>query len=59
MEDTAFVDSSYMGEAARIHTYDDELHERRRRLAIVRPPIDFQAERLKRMQEKSKDTRDP
>ncbi|MCK9520536.1 MAG: hypothetical protein M0R74_16155 [Dehalococcoidia bacterium] len=48
-----------MGEAARILTYDDQLHERRRKLAIVRDPIDFEAERLKRLQERSKDTRDP
>lgn len=48
-----------MGEPARIRTYDDELHERRRRLAIVRPPIDFQVERLKRLQDRAKDTLDP
>jgi hypothetical protein len=46
-------------EPERIYTYDDELHQRRRRLAIIRPPIDFQAERLKRLTERSKDTRDP
>jgi hypothetical protein len=46
-------------EPERIYTYDDELHERRRRLAIIRPPIDFQAERLKRMKDRAKDTRDP
>ena len=46
-------------EPVRIYTYDDELHERRRRLAIVRPPIDFTAERLKRMVDQSRDTRDP
>jgi hypothetical protein len=46
-------------EPERIHTYDDELHQRRRRLAIVRPPIDFQAERLKRLADRAKDTRDP
>ena len=48
-----------MAEAERIHTYDDDLHERRRRLAIVRVPIDFEAERLRRLQEKSRDTVDP
>jgi len=48
-----------MGEAARIYTYDDELHERRRRLALVRTPIEFEAERLKRLQERCRDTRDP
>jgi hypothetical protein len=48
-----------MGHAARIHTYDDELHERRRQLALVREPIDFEAERLKRLVEKARDTRDP
>ncbi len=46
-------------EPERIYTYDDELHQRRRRLAIVRPPIDFTAERLKRLEERAKDTRDP
>ncbi len=46
-------------EPERIYTYDDELHQRRRRLAIVRPPIDFQSERLKRLKDRSKDTRDP
>ncbi|MEX1103480.1 MAG: hypothetical protein WED87_04475 [Dehalococcoidia bacterium] len=46
-------------EPERIHTYDDELHERRRRLAIIRPPIDFTTERLKRLKDRSKDTRDP
>jgi hypothetical protein len=48
-----------MGQAQRIHTYDDELHQRRRRLAIVRPTVDFARERLKRLQEKVRDTRDP
>ena len=48
-----------MEDAQRIHTYDDELHERRRRLAILRVPIDFEAERLKRLVERSRDTRDP
>jgi hypothetical protein len=48
-----------MGHAQRIHTYDDDLHDRRRQLAIVRPPIDFEAERLKRLVEKARDTRDP
>lgn len=48
-----------MGHAERIHTYDDELHERRRRLAIVREPIDFEAERLKRLVDRARDPRDP
>lgn len=45
-------------EPERIYTYEDELHERRRRLAIIRPPIDFQSERLKRTKDRSKDTCD-
>lgn len=53
------VEYGYMGHPQRIHTYDDELHDRRRRLAIVRPPIDFEAERLRRMVEKARDTLDP
>jgi len=48
-----------MGHAQRIQTYDDNLHERRRRLAIVREPIDFEAARLKKLIEKARDTRDP
>lgn len=48
-----------MDKAERIHTYDDDLHERRRHLAIVREPIDFEAERLRRLQEKSRDTVNP
>jgi len=48
-----------MGHPQRIHTYDDELHERRRPLAIVREPIDFEAERLKRLVDRARDTRDP
>ncbi|MGE0598376.1 MAG: hypothetical protein AB7N24_17795 [Dehalococcoidia bacterium] len=48
-----------MGHPQRIRTYDDELHERRRHLAIVREPIDFEAERLKRLIEKSRDTVNP
>lgn len=48
-----------MGHPQRIHTYDDELHERRRHLAIVREPIDFEAERLKRLVDRARDTRDP
>jgi len=50
-----------MGHAQRIHTYDDDLHDRRRKLAAAaaREPIDFEAERLKRLVEKTKDTRDP
>lgn len=53
------VEHNGMEQPERIHTYDDELHDRRRRLAIQREPIDFQAERLKRLIEKSRDTRDP
>jgi hypothetical protein len=45
-------------EPERIYTYDDELQERRRRLAIIRPPIDLHSERLKRMKDRPKDTRD-
>ncbi len=48
-----------MGHPQRIRTYDDELHERRRHLAIVREPIDIEAERLKRLIEKSRDTVNP
>ena len=48
-----------MGHAQRIQTYDDNLHERRRQLAIVREPIDFEAARLKKLIEKARDTRDP
>jgi hypothetical protein len=43
----------------RIPTHDDDLHERRRRLAIVGEPLNFENERLKRLIEKSRDTRDP
>ena len=48
-----------MAKPLRIRTYDDDLHERRRHLALVREPIDFEAERLKRLIEKSRDTIDP
>ena len=48
-----------MRQPQRVHTYDDELHDRRRLLAVVRAPVDFEAERLKRLVEKAKDTRDP
>ena len=48
-----------MGHPERLRTYDDDLHERRRHLAIVREPIDFEAERLKRLVEKSRDTSNP
>lgn len=53
------ADDRYMGQPQRVHTYDDELHERRRHLAVVREPIDFEAERLKRLVERARDTRDP
>jgi hypothetical protein len=48
-----------MADPQRIHTYDDELHERRRRLALVRTPIDLESERLRRLVEKARDTLDP
>lgn len=48
-----------MGAPAQVHTYDDDLHERRRHLAVVREPIDFEAKRLERLIEKARDTRDP
>ena len=53
------ADDRSMAQPARIQTYDDELHERRRKLAIVREPIDFEAARLRKLQEKAKDTLDP
>jgi hypothetical protein len=53
------ADDLVMGQAARVHTDDDELHERRRKFAHLPEPIDFEAERLKRLQERCKDTRDP
>jgi len=53
------AESRCMGHAQRQHTYEDEWHERRRQFAIVREPIDFEAERLKRLVEKARDTRDP
>ena len=56
---SAHVEHNGMEQPERIHTYDDELHARRRQLAVVREPIDFQAERLKRLIEKARDTRDP
>jgi|KBSSwiStaDraftv2_1062776.scaffolds.fasta_scaffold921366_2 hypothetical protein len=55
----AAAENASMGEPQRLRTYDDELHERRRHLALVRRPIDFEAERLKRLIERSRDTRDP
>jgi hypothetical protein len=59
LNQTQAVDDLRMGQSERPHTYDDELHERRRLLALVRTPIDFEAERLRRLVEKSKDTRNP
>lgn len=50
---------SMAAQPQRIQTYDDDLHERRRKFAIVREPTDFQNERLKRLIEKSRDNRDP
>jgi hypothetical protein len=34
-------------------------HERERRLAIMRPVVEFDVERLKRLQDRMRDTRDP
>lgn len=48
-----------MAEPIRLPLNDDEWHERRRLLAIPRPPLDFEAERLKRLVEKVRATRDP
>ncbi len=48
-----------MGHPQRIHTYDDELHERRRHLAVAREPNDYETERLKRLVDRARDTRDP
>ena len=45
--------------ARRQWVYDDGLHQRRRHLAIVRPPIDVEGERLRRLQDHSRETRDP
>lgn len=59
MQGAIHAEHSCMTEAQRIHTYDDDLHERRRRLAVVRVPIDFELERLKRLREKSRDTMNP
>lgn len=59
MDDPSPDEHNRMAESDRIHTYDDELHDRRRRFALIREPIDFEAERLKRLLEKSRDTRDP
>ena len=56
---TLSAETSCMGQVVRLRTYDDELHERRRHLAVVREPIDFEAERLKRLLEKSRDTANP
>lgn len=53
------VEHGGMGTPQRIHTYDDELHERRRHLAVVREPLDFEAERLKRLIDRSRDTTNP
>lgn len=48
-----------MAEPAHDYTTDDWLHERRRRMALLREPIDFQRERLERLKERAKDTRNP
>ena len=52
-------DSLDMAATARVRTYDDDLHDRRRLLALVREPLDLQEERLKRLVERVRDTRDP
>jgi hypothetical protein len=44
---------------AALPTHDEDWHERRRRFAVVRVPIDFEAERLKRLQDKARETADP
>jgi hypothetical protein len=44
---------------ARVTCADEAWHQRRRRLAIVRPPIDFEAARLRKLQEKARQTGDP
>ena len=59
VEEDPTAESRDMAEVARLRTYDDELHERRRHLAVVREPIDFESERLKRLVEKSRDTANP
>jgi len=57
------VDASDMGTPKKYWTYDDELH--RRRLALVRQsrgsvrPVDLAEERLRRLRERARDTRDP
>ncbi|MFN0147870.1 MAG: hypothetical protein ACKVT1_15310 [Dehalococcoidia bacterium] len=48
-----------MAEPARTQTYDDYLHERRRKFAVVREPIDFEAARLRKLLERTKDTINP
>ncbi|MGB4863146.1 MAG: hypothetical protein WBO97_11855 [Tepidiformaceae bacterium] len=48
-----------MAQPERIRTYDDDLHDRRRHLAIIREPLDFETERLKRLIEQSRDTTNP
>ncbi len=53
------ADDGHMGEPEPVHTYDDELHQRRRHLAVVRGPIDFEAKRLEKLVERCRDTRDP
>jgi predicted HicB family RNase H-like nuclease len=53
------ADDEGMAEPARVQTYDDYLHGRRRKFAVVREPIDFEAARLRKLQEKARDTLDP
>lgn len=58
------VDSVDMGMPKRVWTYDDELDRRRRQLAArdwrpQRLPIDLAEERLRRLRERTRDTRDP
>jgi len=58
------VDTVDMGGPKRVWTYDDELDRRRRQLAArdwrpQRLPIDLAEERLRRLRERARDTRDP
>lgn len=48
-----------MAQPERVYTADDWLHDRRRRMAERREPIDFQQERLKQLMERARDTCDP
>ncbi|MGD9932190.1 MAG: hypothetical protein AB7T37_00585 [Dehalococcoidia bacterium] len=48
-----------MAEFAEAWTADDHDDRRRRRLALVRPLLDFEEARLRRLIERARDTRDP